>query len=111
LKPGGSALFVEPLRGNPGAKFIRLLTPNARTPDELPLKAGDIKKGDRLIGVGSHEFTGFVSTPVGMLTSLLGGRQDHLAMRIAASCDEIVERTPLRYWGRVVFLHWRKPGP
>jgi ubiquinone/menaquinone biosynthesis C-methylase UbiE len=33
LKPGGSALFVEPLRDNPFLKLARTLTPKARTPD------------------------------------------------------------------------------
>jgi SAM-dependent methyltransferase len=37
LKPGGTMIFVEPLRNNPAARIVRWLTPHARTPDELPL--------------------------------------------------------------------------
>lgn len=37
LRSGGKIMFVEPLRDNPVARFVRWLTPHARTPDELPL--------------------------------------------------------------------------
>lgn len=109
LKPGGIATFVEPLKGNPGAKIVRLFTPKARTPDERPLDMADIRKGNRLIGPGVHEFTGVVSTPVGMLVSLLGGSDGNPLLRLASACDDLLEHTPLRYWGRVVFLYWQKP--
>lgn len=36
-KPGGEILFVEPLLLNPLARFVRWMTPKARTPDEKPL--------------------------------------------------------------------------
>ena len=49
LKPGGRALFREPLLDNPLLKVFRLLTPKARTDDELPLSAGDL---DRIAGSG-----------------------------------------------------------
>ena len=110
LRPGGLATFVEPLRGNPGARVARLLTPGARTPDELPLSRADIRAGDEIIGPGTHEFSGVVSTPVGLLTSLLGGGKDGPVMRLAARGDDALERTPLRYWGRTVFLYWHKRG-
>jgi SAM-dependent methyltransferase len=37
LKPGGRALFAEPLGGNPLLNLYRQLTPQYRTPDERPL--------------------------------------------------------------------------
>ncbi len=37
LKPGGTALFAEPLGGNPLLNLYRQLTPQYRTPDERPL--------------------------------------------------------------------------
>ena len=37
LSPGGQMLFWEPLRLNPIARLVRLLTPHARTIDERPL--------------------------------------------------------------------------
>lgn len=44
LRPGGKALFMEPLAGNPLFDLYRLLTPGARTPDEHPLVPRDIQK-------------------------------------------------------------------
>ena len=37
LKPGGRALFAEPLASNPLIRLYRRLTPNYRTPDEIPI--------------------------------------------------------------------------
>jgi ubiquinone/menaquinone biosynthesis C-methylase UbiE len=41
LKPGGRAVFVEPLWHNPVLRIGRALTPSARTPDEHPLTVQD----------------------------------------------------------------------
>ncbi|MDR1971176.1 MAG: class I SAM-dependent methyltransferase [Treponema sp.] len=43
LKDDGKSFFVEPLDTNPVIKLYRKLTPNARTPDEQPLRRRDIK--------------------------------------------------------------------
>ena len=37
LKPGGRALFAEPLASNPAIRLYRWLTPQYRTKDELPI--------------------------------------------------------------------------
>ena len=42
LKPGGQAVFVEPLGHNPLINLYRRLTPQYRTPDEHPLLTSDI---------------------------------------------------------------------
>src|SRR5690606_36932551 len=42
LKPGGSAVFVEPLGHNPLINRFRDKTPEMRTPDEHPLLKADI---------------------------------------------------------------------
>ena len=44
LKPGGRAVFLEPLGHNPFIRALRRLTPNARTRDEHPLLESDIGK-------------------------------------------------------------------
>jgi len=41
LRPGGTALFLEPLGHNPIINLYRAVTPGARTPDEHPLKRAD----------------------------------------------------------------------
>lgn len=43
LKPGGSAVFMEPLGHNPIINLFRTLTPAMRTDDEHPLKMQDIE--------------------------------------------------------------------
>lgn len=37
LKPGGRAIFAEPLASNPAIRFYRWLTPQYRTKDEAPI--------------------------------------------------------------------------
>ncbi len=41
LKPGGRAVFVEPLGHNPIINLFRRLSPETRTPDERPLRFRD----------------------------------------------------------------------
>jgi SAM-dependent methyltransferase len=42
VKPGGTAMFFEPLAGNPLINAYRALTPSRRTPDERPLGRDDL---------------------------------------------------------------------
>ncbi len=42
LRPGGVAIFMEPLGHNPFLNLFRRLTPSLRTPDEHPLRVGDL---------------------------------------------------------------------
>ena len=44
LKPGGRAIFIEPLAHNPFLRLFRLLTPNRRTPTEEPMTVDQIKR-------------------------------------------------------------------
>ena len=72
LKPGGRALFREPLLDNPLLKLFRILTPRARTEDERPLSADDLA---RIAHSGQwaveSEYCGLVEAPVAVATSLL----------------------------------------
>jgi len=43
LRPGGKAIFIEPLGHNPFINLYRKITPNLRTEDEHPLLAKDLK--------------------------------------------------------------------
>ena len=43
LKPDGVAVFLEPLGHNPLVNLMRYLTPSARTPDEHPMTAEDLR--------------------------------------------------------------------
>jgi SAM-dependent methyltransferase len=109
LRPGGHAVFVEPLRGNPAAKLFRALTPKARTEDEAPLSAAQIGHGDKLFGTRRHFFANLLSVPVGVVSSLVAEVADNRAMRVADVIDRALARTVLRYWMRIVVLTWEKP--
>jgi SAM-dependent methyltransferase len=63
LRPGGSAIFVEPLGHNAAINLYRRRTPNLRTPDEHPLLMRDIE-------AAGHHF-GRVRARFFHLTSLL----------------------------------------
>jgi SAM-dependent methyltransferase len=44
LKPGGRAIYGEPLASNPAIRIYRRLTPQYRTPDEAPLDLNVLSK-------------------------------------------------------------------
>lgn len=44
LKPGGQAVFGEPLASNPLIRLYRRLTPQFRTPDEAPLDLEEVRR-------------------------------------------------------------------
>lgn len=57
LKPTGRAIFLEPLGHNPIVNLYRRLTPELRTPDERPLRVGDIQLARRYFhSVKAHFF-------------------------------------------------------
>ena len=108
LRPGGTALFVEPLFDNPASMLFRKLTPNARTVDERPLSRSQIAHADRLFSSFDHRYCNLVTTPVGMVTSLLPLQPDNAALLLADRIDRKLAQTPLRHWMRLVFLCWVK---
>lgn len=56
LRPGGVAVFLEPLGHNPLINFYRHLTPELRTRDEHPLLLGDIKLAQRYFSLVQAEY-------------------------------------------------------
>jgi ubiquinone/menaquinone biosynthesis C-methylase UbiE len=57
LKPGGHAIFVEPLGHNPVINAYRNRTPDLRTEDEHPLMMSDLKMAEKYFGqVEAHYF-------------------------------------------------------
>jgi SAM-dependent methyltransferase len=108
LRPGGSAIFMEPLGDNPGAKVFRALTPKTRTADEKALTRADIQSADALFGSSSHLFYDLFSVPMAMLTSLTPLPADNIALRLTDIPDRLLARTPLKYWMRAVVLDWRR---
>jgi SAM-dependent methyltransferase len=108
LKPGGHALFVEPLRDNPAGKLVRLLTPRARTRDESPLSRAQIRRADKMFGNRRHFFSGLVSVGCGLVSSLLSNNPQNSCLRLAHRVDLALAVSPLKWWMRAVVLHWTK---
>jgi SAM-dependent methyltransferase len=108
LRKGGSAFFVEPLYDNPASILFRKLTPRARTADERPLSRRQVAYADGLFASSRHYYCNLVTTPVGMLTSMLPLTPDNAALRLADIADVGFAQTPLRHWMRSVYLCWVK---
>jgi ubiquinone/menaquinone biosynthesis C-methylase UbiE len=108
LRPGGSAIFMEPLGSNPAAKVLRALTPRTRTEDERALTRADIVRANATFGGESHLFFNLFSVPVAMLTSLTSLSPDNVFLRLSDLPDRFLARTPLKYWMRSVVLVWKK---
>ena len=66
LRPGGTALFWEPLGLNPAINLYRYLTPSARTPDEHPLLLADfriLREHFASVSVQRYGLTTFLALP------------------------------------------------
>jgi SAM-dependent methyltransferase len=109
LKPGGCALFVEPLAGNPMLSLFRVLTPSARTVDEKPLSAGDLRRIEAGWDVASRYY-GVASAPVAALTSLvLRPFPNNPLLGLADLAERCLNRIPaLRSFNQYVMLVLRK---
>jgi SAM-dependent methyltransferase len=108
LRPSGKAVFMEPLRDNPGAKILRALTPKARTTDERPLTRADVERADALFGCSEHFFFNLVSVPIGMATSLTPLSADSVLLQFADYIDRTLAHTFVKFWMRQVVLVWHK---
>lgn len=110
LKPGGAALFKEPLIGPPWMRIFRALTPKARTVDERPLDEATLRKLDRMFHVRSSYYGLFlpglaaslsIVAPRGNFTGLFG-----LVDRV----DQALGRAKLtRSWHQYVMLRLERP--
>ena len=106
LRPGGRAVFDEPLAHNPLIRLGRALTPGARTPDEHPLTVDDIDLCRRLFaGFEHHEFE-LITVPLMPLNALVPTRWSaRVADRIARLDDAVIARAPaLRRFARLTVL-------
>jgi SAM-dependent methyltransferase len=96
LKPGGSAVFVEPLGHNPFINAFRDKTPEMRTPDEHPLLRSDYRLARKYfdrVNVKLYGLATLAAIPV-LKTGL--GRPLISAGKIA---DKVLLRLPgLKWW-------------
>lgn len=112
LKPDGRILFAEPLGANPVGKLIRLLTPQARTVDEQPLRAREIAEIRRRFDVTLF-YEQFLTIPASVISSLVSSGQNSVLTRLAYTVDRWIERwvPALCILYRHVILAGRKRAP
>jgi len=106
LKPGGAAVFIEPLVHNPLLRIGRRLTPSARTTDEHPLTEDDWKLLAGMFPNFRHVEVEFVTLPLAPVNLLLSrSLQQSLARRVAPVDDKLLGRFPsMRKYARRTIL-------
>jgi ubiquinone/menaquinone biosynthesis C-methylase UbiE len=106
LRPGGRALFVEPLWHNPLLRLGRLCTPSARTVDEHPLTERDWEMCATVFPHFEHFERELASIPLMPLNLLLPRRaQQPLASAVQRLDARLMARFPgLRKFARLTFL-------
>jgi ubiquinone/menaquinone biosynthesis C-methylase UbiE len=106
LRPGGRAVFLEPLWHNPLLRLGRALTPSARTPDEHPLTTADWDTCASIFRGFHHYEREFLTIPLMPLNLILPlGAQRRFARRVNALDDRVLARFPgTRKYARISFL-------
>lgn len=106
LKPGGRAVFVEPLAHNVILRVGRALTPSARTEDEHPLTTRDWETCASIFPGFRHHEREFVTLPVMPLNFVLPRSwQRKLAPRLHAADRRLLARWPgLSKYARLTIL-------
>ncbi|MEM6997429.1 MAG: class I SAM-dependent methyltransferase [Patescibacteria group bacterium] len=108
LKPGGIAVFTEPLNINPFAKLLRAITKSARTHDELALQLWHLRTASQIFPGSKNSYYNLLTVPVGMLSSKLSKNPNNVVMRTVDVVDRLLLKTPLKYWSRVTLVRWQK---
>lgn len=104
LRPGGDAIFLEPVAYNPISAAFRVLTPKQHTPDEHPLVRSDLDLFHEAFDDVRMEFYSLTSPAVIPLLVVPGGGG---LFRVAEAIDRALLRVPgLRWLGSfsVIFL-------
>ncbi len=106
LRPGGEAVFIEPLLHNPLLRIGRRLSPGARTTDEHPLTPSDWELCARTFDRFAHTERELVTIPLMPLNLVLPKPgQARLAVRAKEWDDKVLRRFPgLGKYARVTFL-------
>ncbi len=92
LKPGGEAVFLEPLGHNFFINLFRKLTPGARTPFEHPLKRNDIRLARSIFReTKTREFVFFI-LPLLLLRFILPSSLFAAITAKLALCDSLMLR-------------------
>jgi SAM-dependent methyltransferase len=105
LKPGGLIIFAEPLDINPFAKFIRYLTPKARTPDEQALRFKELSAIGNFFEVSIISYQ-LCSVPLSVLSVLLCDDAINPIMKLANFLDKGIQHLIpfLKYYYRYALI-------
>jgi SAM-dependent methyltransferase len=105
LRPGGLAIFWEPLGHNPILNRYRDMTPNARTPDEHPLLKQDFKRASKYFDLEHLKFYGLTTIlSVPMRDTAFGDS----VLRNTAKLDQMIFKTPARWMAWHVLMEMKK---
>lgn len=109
LKPGGKALFMEPMYHHPILWMVRRLTPNAHSADERPLSFGDMDKAKKWFRACSHR-EHFLLSVCFAPTHLLGKQVTLAVLAAVDRFDRLLMRLmpPLRRFGWLTMIEMEK---
>lgn len=98
LRPGGRAVFLEPFAYHPIIAVYRLATPRLRTPDEHPLRRGDLALARSTFGGVESRHYNFLTV---FLSPVAGVRAFQPVIRLLERIDAAVlaGSSPLRWLG------------
>jgi SAM-dependent methyltransferase len=105
LKSQGRMLFIEPLDNNPVGKVVRLLTPQARTRDEQPLRMKEIAEIQRRFDT-TFFYEKLLSIPLGLVSKVIFSNPDNILMKSAYKIDRFIDTNypPLRNLYRSIII-------
>ncbi|MBU0741367.1 class I SAM-dependent methyltransferase [bacterium] len=109
LKPGGVAVFSEPLGHNPALNLFRRVTPRMRTADEHPLVRADVKVLERHfdgVEVRCFHMCSLLAIPL-----VKWPRVFEPFLRVMDGLDDVLFKMipPLRWWGWYATLEFTRP--
>ncbi len=92
LKPGGIAIFKEPLDENPVAQLVRFLTPKARTHDEIPFRRHDLEKIKDIFSNVELQFDQLLTFPIALISGLFIRDKDTKFIKVGFNMDNLISR-------------------
>jgi ubiquinone/menaquinone biosynthesis C-methylase UbiE len=92
LRPGGVAIFAEPLGHNPAVNWFRNRTPELRTPDEHPLLMRDLRYMSKAFLDSHVTYFGLIAPVLGLFTSKV--KRDAWSTRAVWWLDRMLCRIP-----------------
>lgn len=108
LRPGGTAIFREPLAHNPVINLYRRFTPRLRTPDEHPFYMRELKLLEQYFGQVDKTYFHLFSIAATPLLRFPGGRA---LLKLLSGLDGVLFRAvpPLRRYAWSVALVVSRP--